>query len=154
MQKADTSKEIIINTAEQLGKLLEKNIHFFFGNPEYNKDPYVYKIAEKPEYVLNKEELAVAEWTFKNNKHAGFSTTTLPGAKCLYIAVRNSEKVFAVVGIEIEEKEIPAFEKDIMSAILNECSLALEKEELIGAQKEADIKLQQEQLRANLLRSI
>jgi len=154
LQKAENSKEIIINTAEQLGKLLEKNIYFFFGNPEYNKDPYVYRLADKPEYDLNKEELAVAEWTFKNNKHAGFSTTTLPGAKCLYLAVRNSEKVFAVVGIAMEEKEIPAFEKDMMSAILNECSFALEKEELIGAQKEADIKLQQEQLRANLLRSI
>jgi len=154
LQKSRNSDEIIANTAEQLGKLLEKNIYFFPGNPEFNKVPYIYIRPDKKESVLNKEELAVAEWTFKNNKHAGFSTTTLPGAKCLYLAVRNSEKVFAVVGIDMEEKEILAFEKDIMSAILNECALALEKTELELEQKEAAIKLQQEQLRANLLRSI
>lgn len=41
-----------------------------------------------------------------------------------------------------------------MGAILNECAFALEKEELIIERKEADMKLQKEQLRANLLRSI
>ena len=154
LQKAMDPKDIIKNTAEQLGKLLEKNIYFFPGNPEYYKVPYVYKIHEDVQDIMSSKELGVAEWTFKNNKHAGFSTTTLPGARCLYLAVRNSEKVFAVVGIDMEEKAIPAFEKDIMSAILNECSLALEKADLIAEQKEAAVKLQQEQLRANLLRSI
>jgi two-component system sensor histidine kinase KdpD len=131
LQKAENTDEIIENITEQLGKLLEKNIYFFHGNPEINKVPYCYMHLNSEKSVLNKEELAVAQWTFKNNKHAGFSTTTLPGAKCLYLAVRNSEKVFAVVGIDMKEKEIPAFEKE-----------------------EASIKLQQEQLRANLLRSI
>lgn len=154
LQKSENSQEIAISTAEQLGKLLEKNIYFFLGNPEYNRVPFVFKIKEEKDNILDKEELAVAQWTFKNNKHAGFSTTTLPGAKCLYLAVRNCEKVFAVVGIEMEGKTIPTFEDDIMNAILNECALALEKEELIFEQKEADIKLQQEQLRGNLLRSI
>ncbi len=154
LQKAENSGEIIASIAEQLGKLLEKNIYFFQGNPEFNKVPYRYTCRQQKDDVLNKQELAVAEWTFKNNKHAGFSTTTLPGAKCLYLAVRSSEKVFAVVGIDMNEKEIPAFEKDLMSAILNECALALEKTELVLQQKEAAIKLQQEQLRANLLRSI
>lgn len=154
LQKAENTDEIIENITEQLGKLLEKNIYFFLGNPEFNKVPYCYMRHNRENSVLNKEELAVAQWTYKNNKHAGFSTTTLPGAKCLYLAVRNSEKVFAVVGIDMEEKEIPAFEKDIMSAILNECALTLEKMELLLQKKEASIKLQQEQLRANLLRSI
>lgn len=154
LQKAENSQDIVIKTAEQLSKLLEKNIFFFLGNPEYNRNPFVFKINEKSEKILNKEELGVAQWTYKNNKHAGFSTTTLPGAECLYLAVRNGEKVFGVVGIDMERKEIPAFEGDIMSAILNECALALEKEELILEQKDVDIKLQQEQLRANLLRSI
>jgi two-component system sensor histidine kinase KdpD len=154
LQKAVDQKEILTSTAEQLGKLLEKNIYMFLGNPEDNKNPFYYNVHKKEDVDLNKEELAVAEWTFKNNKHAGYSTTTLPGAKCLYMAIRSSEVVFAVVGIDMEEKDIPAFEKDIMGAILNECALALEKAELILEQKESDIRLKQEQLRANLLRSI
>ncbi|BCN28882.1 sensor histidine kinase [Anaeromicropila herbilytica] len=154
LQKTKDSPEIIQKTEEQLGKLLEKNIYIFLGNPEENRIPYSYKTNETRVHGIDKGELAVAVWTYKNNKHAGFSTTTLPGAKCLYLAVRNSDKVFAVVGIDMEDKEIPAFEKDIMSAILNECALALEKEELVMEQKESAVKLQQEQLRANLLRSI
>jgi two-component system sensor histidine kinase KdpD len=54
----------------------------------------------------------------------------------------------------MEKKEISAFEKDIMGAILNECAFALEKTELINEQRDTAIKLEQEQLRANLLRSI
>jgi Osmosensitive K+ channel histidine kinase len=154
LQKAANPQDIIVKTAEQLTKLLERNIYFFLGSPEFQKEPFFFSYQKEAENIFNKEEHGVAEWTFKNNKHAGFSTTTLPGAKCLYLAVRNGEKVFAVVGIEMKGKDLPAFEKDIMSAILNECSLALEKEELILEQKEADVKLKQEQLRANLLRSI
>lgn len=154
LQKATNSNEIAASTAEQIGKLLEKNIYFFLDYPEEKKESFVYKQVKDAADYLEKPELAVAQWTFKNNKHAGFSTTTLPGSKCLFLAVRNSDKVFAVVGIDMKEKENPVFEQDIMSAILNECALALEKEELISEQKEVAIKLQQEQLRANLLRTI
>ncbi len=41
-----------------------------------------------------------------------------------------------------------------MCAILNECALAFEKSELIYREKKVAIKLEEEQLRANLLRSI
>lgn len=156
LQKANNIDEIAQYTAEQLGKLVEKDIYFYLGNPEITKKPYIYSPHnnEEKENILNKQELGVAQWTFKNNKHAGFSTTTLPGAKCLYLAVRNGDKVFAVVGVNMEKKEIPAFEKDAMGAILNECAFALEKAELIIEQRNTAIKLEQEQLRANLLRSI
>ncbi len=154
LQKARNQKEIMESTAEQLGKLLERPIYFFSENPINNKDPFVYFPRMKKLPVISREEYEAAEWTFKNNKHAGFSTTTFPNVKCLYLAVRNGDKVFSVVGIDMEGKEILAFERDILGAILNECALALEKAELIIEQKEAAIKLRQEQLRANLLRSI
>lgn len=154
LQKAADIQEIAQQTAEQLGKLLERNILFYLGNPQECEKPFLYSATDDIAIVQDKEELAVAEWTYKNNQHAGFSTRTLPGAKGLYLAVRNSEKVFAVVGIDMQKKEIPAFELSIMSAILNECALALEKEELVNARREAAIQLRQEQFRANLLRSI
>ena len=37
---------------------------------------------------LSTEEIGVAKWVQKNNKHAGATTNTLPNAKCLYLAVR------------------------------------------------------------------
>ena len=156
LQKADSATEIARNITEQIGKLLERDVFFFLGNPESNPIPAAsyQKNNEKKAGLFNQQELAVAEWTYKNNKHAGFSTTTLPGARCLYLAVRTGDKVHAVVGIDMEKKEIPAFENDIMGAILNECALALEKTELIKEQRDTAVRLEQEQLRANLLRSI
>lgn len=154
LQQADDAVEIAGQTAEQLAMLLEKSIYFYLGNPLQNKEPIITFSKENKIDIRNRQEFAVAEWTYKNNKHAGFSTTTLPAVKCLYLAVRNGEKVFAVVGIDMEGKTLPAFENSIMSAILNECAFALEKQELILERKQAEIRLNQEQLRANLLRSI
>ena len=32
----------------------------------------------------------MAEWVLKNNKHAGATTNTLPGARCLYLSIRGA----------------------------------------------------------------
>lgn len=47
-----------------------------------------------------------------------------------------------------------AFEKSLMLAMLGECALALEKERLNETQQQIFLQIQQEQLRANLLRAI
>ncbi|WP_455577726.1 ATP-binding protein [Anaerosinus sp.] len=155
LQKAADKYEIVEQTVAQLGTLLEKNIYFYLGNPRLNPLPFTYICNEALQNNFdNQRWVAVAEWTFKNNRHAGFSTTTLPGEKCLYLAIRNGEKVFGVVAIDMENQRIPAYEEGIMVAILNECAFALEKDELLKDQENASLQLKQEQLRANLLRSI
>lgn len=53
-----------------------------------------------------------------------------------------------------KEDPLEVFEKSLMIAMLGECALALEKEMLNEKQKEISIQIQQEQLRANLLRGI
>jgi two-component system sensor histidine kinase KdpD len=104
---------------------------------------------------LGTEERAVAEWVYKNNKRAGATTNTLSAAKCLYLAVRGSGVVLAVVGVAMDrETQLEAFEKNLLIAMLGECALALEKEEMNETQKQISIQMQQEQLRANLLRAI
>lgn len=154
LQDADSPREIAARTAEQLGMLLERNIYFYMGKPQKDSRPIVYTAGGEAPKALEESELGVAQWTFRNNKHAGFSTQTLPGSRCLFSAVRSRARVFAVVGVDMEQKEIPAFEEGIMGAILNECAFALEKETLLARQTEIDLKLQKEHLRANLLRSI
>ncbi|MNC29724.1 Sensor protein KdpD [compost metagenome] len=53
-----------------------------------------------------------------------------------------------------QEEPLEVFEKGLMIAMLGECALALEKEKLNEKQKEISMQIQQEHLRANLLRSI
>ncbi|MEG1895970.1 MAG: ATP-binding protein, partial [Oscillospiraceae bacterium] len=84
----------------------------------------------------------------------GATTNTLGSAKCLYLAVRANDTVYGVVGIVIEHTPPHAFEKSIMLSILGECALALENEKAIQEREQAAILAKNEQLRANLLRSI
>lgn len=158
LQQAKDRKDILKETAHQMLKLLDRTIIFYPANQEGLEMPEVFLkkgSEEQKALYLGIEERAVAEWVFKNNKQAGAATETLSEAKCLYLAVQGGGKVLAVAGISMEgENHLEAFEKSIVTAILGECSLALEKEELNETRKEISMQMQQEKLRANLLRGI
>ena len=158
LQQAADQSEILNETARQLLKLLNRTVIFYSVRQNTSSEPMVFLkegSEADPERYLRIDERAVAEWVYKNNKRAGATTNTLSAAKCLYLAVRGRDRVFAVAGI-VMEKEAPLdmFEKSLMIAMLGECALALEKEWLNETQKQISIQIQQEQLRANLLRAI
>ena len=104
--------------------------------------------------LLTDYERAVATWTYANNKHAGASTRTLPEASCLYLAVRTGDEVFGVMGIALNGRELEDFEHSIVLSIVGECALALESDKAAKEREEAAVLARNEQLRANLLRSI
>lgn len=158
LQKAEDIESIIKVTATQLNKLLDHSVLFYAVDSDD-------KLQEAKQFPVHPEddlsgcltpaEQAAAEWVRKNNKHAGVTTGTLPGAKCLYMAVRGMAKVFAVVGIVIDGTSAPdAFEKNLMIAILDECGLAMEKESIGQAKRKIEETARQEALRASLLRAI
>jgi len=102
----------------------------------------------------NENERAVAAWVYHNNQHAGATTNTLGDSKCLYLSVRIAREVYGVVGISINGMPLDAFENSIMLSILGECALALKNEKVSREREEAALLAKNEQLRANLLRSI
>ena len=160
LQQATGETEILSETAQLLVKLLGRTVIFYsaFVQKDTLSDPLVFSKEEgdiDPQIYLREEERAVAEWVHKNNKRAGATTNTLSAAKCLYLAVRGKDRVFAVAGIVMDQGgPLEAFEKNLMVAMLGECGLALEKEWLNEIQKQTSMQIQQEQLRANLLRAI
>lgn len=159
LQQAKDQSDILNETAQQLVKLLDRTVIFYSAQQDTLSKPLVLSKKESPadpQAYLGVDERAVAEWVYKNNKRAGSTTNTLSAAKCLYLAVRGgSNAVLAVAGIVIDkEAPLEAFEKSLMIAMLGECALALEKERLNETQKQISIQIQQEQLRANLLRAI
>lgn len=158
LQQAKNQSEILSETAGQLVKLLNRTIVFYSVQQEALSEPMVFvnddTAADTQDY-LGQDERAVAEWVYKNNKRAGATTGTLSAAKCLYLAVRQGNTVLAVAGIVLDRNyPLETFEKNLMIAMLSECALALEKERLNETQKQISIQIQQEQLRANLLRAI
>lgn len=156
LQQAQSRDEIISATANQLVKLLGRDVVFYPAEDGSLGTAHVFSAAEDAvdESCTSADERGAAAWVLKNNKHAGATTNTLSNAKCLYLAVRVNDRVYGVVGIVIGEQPLDAFENSILLSILGECALSLENEKNAREKEEAAILAKNEQLRANLLRAI
>ena len=104
---------------------------------------------------LSTEEIGVAKWVQKNNKHAGATTNTLPDSKWLFLSVRGTRGVMGIVGVPIAGYVVPdAFEKNLMVALLGECGLSQERIRLEEERNQIALQTQRESLQANLLRAV
>lgn len=156
LQQAKSKNEIVAATANQLIKLLGKDIVFYLAENKKLSEPHIFTVSDDKtnKEITSTNEKAVAEWVQKNNKHAGATTETLSSAKCLYLAIRVNNCVYGVVGIYIGKEPLDSFEKSILLSILGECAMSLENEKNAREKEEAAILAKNEQLRANLLRAI
>ncbi|NCC06936.1 MAG: sensor histidine kinase KdpD [Clostridia bacterium] len=156
LQKAEQHKDVAVVTAHQLTKLLGKDIIFYLVENGELSQPYVFSVTpeEARQNYVSENEKAVAAWVFKNNKHAGAGTNTFCSAKCLCLAVRVNETVYGVAGIAVGGAPLDTFENSIVLSILGECALALENQKVSSEREMAAVLAKNEQLRANLLRSI
>ena len=132
LQQAKGKNEIVSATANQLIKLLGKDIVFYLAENKKLSEPHIFTVSDDKtnEEITSTNEKAVAEWVQKNNKHAGATTETLSSAKCLYLAIRVNNCVYGVVGIYIGKEPLDSFEKSILLSILGECAMSLENEKL------------------------
>ena len=128
LQKADTKKEVMEVTANQVMKLVNKEVVFYLTDGHTLSNPVIFSEHDMPtitESEMQKEK-AVALWVLNNNKHAGASTQTLSNASCLYLSIRRNDQVYGVLGIHLEKEKLDTFEKNVLLSILGECALALE----------------------------
>lgn len=156
LQQKSDREEMIHVMANQLVKLLKRDILFYPEEKGEMQDAVVFplKEADSAAAYLSPEERTAAAWVFQNNRSGGATTEHFSKAKCLYFAIRTGEKVMGVVGIPIMGEPLDPFENNIVLSILGESALALEKEEALREREETALLAKNEQLRANLLRSI
>lgn len=156
LQKGRTEWECLRLTAEQLSRLFDRPILYALSGGERELEFRVEPADEEQVLEgLHPEELGVAKWVQKNNKHAGATTNTLPNSKWLFLSVRGTQGVMGIVGIPIVGYAVPdAFEKNLMIAILSECGLSQERIRLQEERSRAALQTQKERLQANLLRAV
>ena len=157
LQQAAGTQEIANVTGRQLVKLLDRDVVIYLPNGDYVEKPLTFTRdgEDIDEACVSDNERATAQWVYKNNKHAGASTGTLPNSHCLYLSIRINETVYGVVGVVLPgRKPLEASENSMVLSILGECALALESEHAALEREEAAVVAKNEQLRANLLRSI
>ncbi len=72
----------------------------------------------------------------------------------MYYPIRLGGVLYGVAGIDVKDDPVDAFENGILMSILGECALAMENEKNAREKEAAAVLAQNEQLRANLLRTI
>lgn len=151
------SEDAVINTmAEQIVKLLNRNVVIYPANQNKLLDGKVFHAANDSDgqLLLTPQEQTVAKWVFINHRRAGAGTGRLKDALGIYYSVRTNDEVFCVVGVQIGLKKLEPFESSVLISILGECALAIEKIQIANKKEEMSLIAKNEQLRANLLRSI
>lgn len=159
LQKATSRDQILTVTAEQIVKLFRRNVVVYTAEndtltgPQFFGERGIAAEELRPQYESG-EERKVAEWVLKNNCRAGYGTGTFENACCVYFSVRMGEKVYAVVGIDAQKNAMDTFDNSILLSVLGECGLALDNKRNTEEKEAAAVLAKNEQLRANLLRSI
>ena len=156
LQKAQSKEDAYQTTAVQLQRLLERDILVYPAENGQLGTGLFYAADGSPACSVPpaQRESEVVEWTWQNRKRAGATTAQFPRAKYLYLAIRTQQQAYGVIGISIAGKPLDAFESSITLSILGECALALDNLRNAREKEEAAVLAKNEQLRANLLRSI
>ena len=156
LQKARTQEEIISVTAEQLLKIFQRDIIAYRIQEEKPVMPEIFLAdsTASPERYTSEKEREVAQWVITNNKRAGVGTENLSDSCCTYLSVRTGKQIYWVVGIAASDKPLDSFETSILLSVLGESALALENQKNLEEKEAAAVLAKNEQLRANLLRSI
>lgn len=156
LQKARTQEEILSVTAKQLLKMFQRDIIVYRIQQEKLTASEIFLMddtASTDRYTSEKER-EVAQWVVTNNKRAGAGTETFSDSCCTYLSVRKGDQVYAVVGIATSDNPLDSFETSVLLSVLGECALALESQKNLEEKEAAAVLAKNEQLRANLLRSI
>jgi len=126
------------------------------ANGDKLSTPFVYKLEkeEKEDIIINKDEEAVAYWTFLNDKESGTGTNTFYGAKGYYIPLKSHGKILGVLGISCIDGILKPEQKFIFETVASQIYIALDREILAETQKNSKLEIESERLRSNLLRSI
>ncbi|MGE7090822.1 DUF4118 domain-containing protein [Lysinibacillus sp. NPDC048646] len=163
LQHAKSLDDIILEGMSQIVKLVEKPVQFF----EIEHNLIVKSIFYRTESISNDEnndiatlfentnELGVVNWVISNQHVAGVTTDIFPEVNAYYLPIISSGSVKGIVGIALSKNSaLPAFERNILHAIINDFSFALDKWHLQKLNAEVAKEAELEQMRANLLRAI
>lgn len=163
LQHAKSIEEIIVEGMSQIVKLVEKPVQFFEINNQVIKKSSFFRTetmsnSENQKIAVlfdNPNECGVVSWVTNNRHVAGVSTDIFPEVNAYYIPVISNGDVKGVIGIALSKvSPLPAFERNILHAIINDFSFALDKWYLQKLNEEVAREAEMEQMRANLLRAI
>ena len=89
--------------------------------------------ASMPDYQPGENEVAVADWAFRNEEVAGHGTSTLPAAEATYLPLKTGRGVVGVLGVAPQDADQPlsAEQMRLLEASASLSALAIERALLV-----------------------
>lgn len=105
---------------------------------------------------LGVAEMSAARWAFEKSEPAGWRTGTLPNVRFQFRPLTTSRGVACVAGIEpkISEEPLSAQDERMLTSILEQTAIAIDRSLLVGESVKAAALEQNEKLRTTLLSSL
>ena len=109
-----------------------------------------------PDFVMDENEMAVAEWAFKHSLSAGQGTDTLPAASLRFMPLLTANGPVGVMGIKPNNAEgmLTSDQRMQLEGLANLTALAVERAILAEAAAQSEMLRNTEKLQSALLNSI
>ena len=150
IQKASDETEIFRVTANQLKKLLNRNVIVFNEKAQKVYAPH----AENTDSDISPDCEKIAWQVTRNNLKEGKGTDIYPESDYTFFPICKNGKNYGAIGIFVGEKPIDSFNESIVVSVIGECAIAIDGVINAKERERAAVLAKNEQLRANLLRSI
>ncbi len=144
---ATDSSRILTLTAQQLIKLFSTDVLIFDENFEATYFPA--NIANQAVYDVEIERKS-AEFATRSNSAKGGERQL--GSKFFYLPLSVNDMLYGAIGVD--GSALSAFDRDTFMSVALECALALDNERNRREKEQVAVVASNEQLRANILRSI
>ena len=105
---------------------------------------------------MDDSERAVAHWVYEHRQLAGLGTSTLPGARALYVPLVGSAGAVGVLGVapaDVRAVETPE-QLHQLETFANQMALAIERAHASDEARRAEVRAEAERLRNSLLSSV
>jgi two-component system sensor histidine kinase KdpD len=107
-------------------------------------------------FTMDDHEQAVAAWVLQHNQPAGRGTDTLAGAKNSYLPLKAAHNVIGVLGMGVNESAGSLMPEQwrLLESFANQAAQAMQRVQLAGEARQAQLLRETEKLQTALLNSI
>ncbi len=147
-QAADTAQIVTALTRHIKGPLASQ-ASVFLPEAEHLR---IHPASSLP--VASNEEIAVAEWVYKNGRAAGCGTDTLPALPDHYYPLRQGEQTLAVLRLSLDGRRLGTDQQQLVETLANLAAMAIQRVRLAEEARRTLLLEETERLQSTLLNSI
>jgi len=143
-------------TRDEVIDRLISEVSGFFGTPAAVLVPEDHKLALHPNssLVLEKEDLASAEWVFQHREVAGNSTGHFSTSSLLHLPLMTERTVLGVLSLHCSQRMLATPQRDLLETYTRQAALVLDRVALRAAAEQSKLVAESERLSNALLNSI